>query len=81
MLVFGVVFRNALGGVLVGFWVDFRGLGKYFGRVLGGFWEGFGRNFQAFWAILSYYGHFWVIAVFWVTFCMGAVFHNSYEDP
>ena len=59
MLVFGVVFKHALGGILAGLWLDLRGLGK-----------GFGRNFQAFWGILGYCGFFWVIGVFLIDFCM-----------
>ena len=41
MLVFGVVSKSALEGIWDGFWLDFEGFGKGFGRVLGGFWEGF----------------------------------------
>ena len=41
MLVFGVVSKSALEGIWVGFWFNFEGFGKGFGRVLVGFWEGF----------------------------------------
>ena len=37
MLVFGVVFKSAVGGVRTEFWFDFEGLGG----ILGRFWEGF----------------------------------------
>ena len=40
-LVFGVVVKSALGGTSAGLWLDFQGFGEDFGRVLGGFWEGF----------------------------------------
>ena len=53
ILVFGVVFKRALGGILAGLWLDFRGVGE-------GVWEVFGSNFQAFWGILGYCGFFWV---------------------
>ena len=42
MLVFGVVFKSALGGIWGGSWLDFTGFGKDFGRVLEEIWEGFG---------------------------------------
>ena len=41
MLVFGVVFKSALGGIRAGFCFDFKGSGMDFGRVLGSFWDGF----------------------------------------
>ena len=41
MLVFGVVFRNALGGIRAGFCFDFEMFGRDFGRVLGSFGDGF----------------------------------------
>ena len=41
MLVFGVVFKSALGGIRAGFCFDFEGFGMNFGRVLGSFWDGF----------------------------------------
>ena len=41
MLVFGVVFKSALGGIRAGFCFDFEGFGMDFGRVLGSFWDGF----------------------------------------
>ena len=43
MLVFGVVFKSALGTVWLGFWFDFNGFWEDFGKVLEGFWEGLGR--------------------------------------
>ena len=64
MLVFGVVFKSALGGIWVGFWRDFKGFGKDFGRVLGGL----GRDFRTFWVILVYYGQFSMIGLFLVDF-------------
>ena len=39
MLVFGVVFKSALGGVWLGFCLDSNGFGEDFGWVLEGFWE------------------------------------------
>ena len=56
ILVFGVVFKSALGAVWLGFWLDFNG-----------FWEGpgrFGRNLRAFWVILGLCGLFWAVGVF-----------------
>ena len=41
MLVFGVVFKSALGGIRAGFCFDFEGFGMDLGRVLGSFWDGF----------------------------------------
>ena len=41
MLVFGVVFKSALGGIRAGFCFDFEGFGMDFGTVLGSFWDGF----------------------------------------
>ena len=41
MLVFGVVFKSALGGIRAGFCFDFEGFGMDFGRVLGSFGDGF----------------------------------------
>ena len=41
MLVFGVVFKSALGGIWGGSWLDFTGFGKDLGRALGVVWEGF----------------------------------------
>ena len=48
MLVFGLVFKRALGSFWVRFWVNLRRFGMDFGRVGGGFWEGlegFGEGF------------------------------------
>ena len=59
-LVFGVVFKSALGGLWAGFWVDFKGSGT----DLGGFWLGFGRKFREFWLVLGYCGLHWVIGTF-----------------
>ena len=42
MLVFGVVFKSALGAVWPGFRFDFNGFWEDFGMVLEGFWEGLG---------------------------------------
>ena len=65
ILVFGMVFNSALGGVWPGFWIDFNGFWEDFGKILGRFWEGFGRNLQAFWVILGLCGLFWAVGVFW----------------
>ena len=46
VLVFGMVFKSALGGFWARFWVDFRGSGTNFGRVWGRFWEGLGGFFE-----------------------------------
>ena len=78
MLVFGVVFNSALGGVWPGFWIDFNGFWEDFGKILGRFWEGFGRNLQAFWVILGLCGLFWAVGAvalllavaFFVWFCL-----------
>ena len=61
MLVFGVVFKSALGGLWAGFWVDFKESGTDFGRVL----ASFGRKFREFWLVLGYCGLHWVIGTFW----------------
>ena len=61
MLVFGVVFKSALGAVWLGFWFDFNGFGEDFGKVLGRF----GRNLRTFWVILGLCGLFWAVGVFW----------------
>ena len=61
ILVFGMVFKNALGAVWLGFWFDFNGFGEDFGKVLGRF----GRNLLAIWVILSLCGLFWAVGVFW----------------
>ena len=42
MLVFGVVFKSALGAVWLGFGFDFNGFWEDFRRFLGGFWAGLG---------------------------------------
>ena len=60
MLAFGVVFKSALGGIWAGFWRDFEGFGRDFGRVLGGL----GKDFRTFWVILVYYGQFSMIGLF-----------------
>ena len=41
MLVFGVVFKSALGGIRAAFCFEFEGFGRDFGRVLGSFGDGF----------------------------------------
>ena len=45
MLVFGMVFESALGGIWARFLRDFKGFGTDFGKVL----EGLGRDFRTFW--------------------------------
>jgi len=70
MLVFGVVFKSALGGSWDASWLDFEGFAEDLGRVLGGFWEGVGGIFKhsgGFWAIVAFS---WVIGVFLVDFYM-----------
>ena len=55
MLVFGVVFKSALGAVWPGFWFDFNGFWEDFGKVL----EGLGRMCEHsgwFWAFVDYSG-------------------------
>ena len=52
MLVFGMVFKSALGGVWLGFWLDFIDLG----RILGRFWDGLGRVWCR---LLGLLGLFW----------------------
>ena len=57
--IFVGVFKNALGGSWIGFFLDFEGFGKDFGRLLGNFWEALGGVFQhsgCFWAIMAYSG-------------------------
>ena len=56
MLVFGVVFKSALGGIRAGFCFDFEGFGMDFGRVLG--------SFRGFWVILDCSELFCVIGAF-----------------
>ena len=41
MLVFGVVSTSAPGGFLAGSWIDFGRVGRDFGRVLEGIFDGF----------------------------------------
>ena len=41
MLVFGVVFKSALGGIRAAFCFDFEGFGRDFWRVLGSSGDGF----------------------------------------
>ena len=43
MLVFGVVFKSALGGLWAGFRVDFKRSGTDFGGVLTRFWKDISR--------------------------------------
>ena len=43
VLVFGMVFKSALGAVWPGFRFDFNAFWEDLGRVLEGFWEGLGR--------------------------------------
>ena len=57
MLVFGLVFKSALGGIWPGFGVNFTGGWTDFGRVLDGFWEGIWNipgDSGLFWMILGY---------------------------
>ena len=60
MLVFGVVFKSALGGIRAGFCFDFVGLGW----ILGGFWVVFGMDFRGFWVILGCSELFCLIGAF-----------------
>ena len=46
VLVFGMVFKSALGGLWARLWANFRGAGTNFGRVWGRFWEGLGGIFE-----------------------------------
>ena len=65
-LVFGMVFKSALGGLWARFWIDVKGLGVDFGSILkglgevwGGFGEGLARIFEdsgRCWIILGYCG-------------------------
>ena len=65
MLVFGMVFKRALGGFWARFWLDFNGFGRDFGRVLGGIFEDSGR----FCAILGYSLGFSLLLLAIVCFC------------
>ena len=72
MLVFGVVFKSALGAVWLGFRFDFNGFWEDFGRVLGRFWEGLGgicEHSGSFWAFVDNSGLLWcfeeIFARFW----------------
>ena len=49
----GLSFKHALGGILAGLWLDFRGLGKGFGRVLGGIFK-HSRESGLLWVFLGY---------------------------
>ena len=54
MIVFGTVFKIGLGGFWTGFWLDFKGVGRDFGKVWEGFWKRFCRTLGdsgLFWAI------------------------------
>ena len=64
ILVFGVVFKGALGAVWLGCWLDFNGFWEGFAMVSGGF----GRNLRASWVILGLCGLFWAVGVFWADF-------------
>ena len=58
MLVFGVVFKSALGGLWAGFWLDFKGSRTNFGRFLARFWEEISRVLAGsglLWATLGYW--------------------------
>ena len=50
MLVFGVVFKSALGASGLDFGSILMGFGRIFGRVLEGFWEGVGGICEHCWA-------------------------------
>ena len=50
LLVLGMDFKSALGGVRAGFCFDFGG----FGGILGGIWPGFDSDFKGFWVILDF---------------------------
>ena len=57
-LVFGVVFKSALGGLWTGFWVDFKGSGTDSGRVLARFGEEISKVLAVsglLWATLGYW--------------------------
>ena len=65
MLVFGVVFKSALGGIWDGFGLDFKG---FVGRILGGFWKGFGSTWKGFSSILGDSVLLWIILGDWGVF-------------
>ena len=44
MFVFGE--KSALGGLWLGFWLEFKGFGRVLGKVLAAFWKGLGRIFE-----------------------------------
>ena len=58
VLVFGMVFKSALGGLWAGFWVYCKGSGTDFRRVLARFWEEISRVLAGsglLWATLGYW--------------------------
>ena len=57
MLVFGVVFKSALGAVWLGFWFDFNR-----------FWEDLGKAWEGFASILGDSGPLWTILGCWGVF-------------
>ena len=78
VLVFGMVFKRALGGLWARFWLDFQGFGKDFGRVLRGFWEGFSRILDGsgvlplFWAVCVFLADFAFFCLLWLALaCFG----------
>ena len=65
LLVFGVIFKSALGGVWVGYWVD-----------LGDFGEGLGNKLRGFWLILGCSALLWLalagVGLLWLALtCFG----------
>ena len=64
MLVFEVVFESAFKGIWIGCWLHFGGLGKDWGRILGGFWESLGGILEHSYAS----GLSWVILNDWGVF-------------
>ena len=61
MLVFGVVFKSALGAVWPGFWFDFNGFWEDFGKVLEGFW----KVWEECASILGHFGPLWTTLGCW----------------
>ena len=54
MLVFGVLFKSAIGGIWARFSLAFKRFGKDVGKVWTGFWDGFEMDFIGFWMVLGY---------------------------
>ena len=53
--------QSALGGVWLGFGLDFNSFWEDLGKVLGRL----RRDLRAFWVILGLCGLFWAVGVFW----------------